>query len=111
MICETGEVNGQKQSEGGGDEGGVATIWFVFFFQAEDGIRYLTVTGGQTCALPIWISFRATFWTGSSFLRRRPSSSGGWKRSDSPCAAARQRVPGRWRTGIEWPGIGPTRRR
>src|SRR2546427_5956929 len=25
-----------------------------FFFQAEDGIRYLTVTGVQTCALPIW---------------------------------------------------------
>src|SRR2546430_4707972 len=27
----------------------------VFFFQAEDGIRDLTVTGVQTCALPIWI--------------------------------------------------------
>src|SRR5205085_9105262 len=25
----------------------------LFFFQAEDGIRYLTVTGVQTCALPI----------------------------------------------------------
>src|SRR5256886_10498287 len=25
----------------------------VCFFQAEDGIRYLTVTGVQTCALPI----------------------------------------------------------
>src|SRR3989475_3941420 len=25
-----------------------------FFFQAEDGIRDLTVTGVQTCALPIW---------------------------------------------------------
>src|SRR2546430_6070827 len=24
-----------------------------FFFQAEDGIRHLTVTGVQTCALPI----------------------------------------------------------
>src|SRR2546430_13237542 len=24
------------------------------FFQAEDGIRYLTVTGVQTCALPIY---------------------------------------------------------
>src|SRR2546427_9915788 len=28
--------------------------WFFFFFQAEDGIRDLTVTGVQTCALPIW---------------------------------------------------------
>src|SRR2546421_5803541 len=27
---------------------------FVFFFQAEDGIRDLIVTGVQTCALPIW---------------------------------------------------------
>src|SRR2546430_13254414 len=26
-----------------------------FFFQAEDGIRDLTVTGVQTCALPIWV--------------------------------------------------------
>src|SRR2546430_7698149 len=25
-----------------------------FFFQAEDAIRYLTVTGVQTCALPIY---------------------------------------------------------
>src|SRR5206468_8565807 len=25
-----------------------------FFFQAEDGIRYLIVTGVQTCALPIY---------------------------------------------------------
>src|SRR5690349_24980393 len=26
-----------------------------FFFQAEDGIRVLYVTGVQTCALPIWL--------------------------------------------------------
>ena len=26
---------------------------FVFFFQAEDGIRDIGVTGVQTCALPI----------------------------------------------------------
>src|SRR2546430_5902454 len=35
-----------------------------FFFQAEDGIRDLTVTGVQTCALPI-----------SSACRSRPSKS------------------------------------
>src|SRR2546430_7034581 len=29
---------------------------FFFFFQAEDGIRDLTVTGVQTCALPISIA-------------------------------------------------------
>ena len=28
----------------------------VFFFQAEDGIRGWSVTGVQTCALPIWNS-------------------------------------------------------
>src|SRR2546430_977744 len=32
---------------------GVAEEEFTFFFQAEDGIRDLTVTGVQTCALPI----------------------------------------------------------
>src|SRR5688572_31592030 len=30
-------------------------LFIFFFFQAEDGIRDLTVTGVQTCALPIWI--------------------------------------------------------
>src|SRR5437660_2185011 len=30
-------------------------VWmYVFFFQAEDGIRDGHVTGVQTCALPIW---------------------------------------------------------
>src|SRR2546430_876938 len=39
---------------------------FFFFFQAEDGIRDLTVTGVQTCALPIlpyncaWARLRKT---------------------------------------------------
>src|SRR5205085_7804323 len=31
----------------------------VFFFQAEDGIRDLTVTGVQTCALPICLPVKA----------------------------------------------------
>src|SRR5207248_6874118 len=29
--------------------------WYLFFFQAEDGIRDRTVTGVQTCALPIYV--------------------------------------------------------
>src|SRR5256886_17428201 len=37
-----------------------------FFFQAEDGIRDLTVTGVQTCALPICVLTEA--------VRRRPYS-------------------------------------
>src|SRR5256886_8632638 len=31
-----------------------STLFATFFFQAEDGIRDLTVTGVQTCALPIF---------------------------------------------------------
>src|SRR5438309_5399784 len=31
----------------------VCVLLFYFFFQAEDGIRDGTVTGVQTCALPI----------------------------------------------------------
>src|SRR2546421_6961999 len=30
-----------------------AGVMLIFFFQAEDGIRDLIVTGVQTCALPI----------------------------------------------------------
>src|SRR5256886_16985397 len=36
---------------------------FFFFFQAEDGIRDLTVTGVQTCALPISVNGVAAFST------------------------------------------------
>src|SRR5256886_3201958 len=41
------------------------SLLFFFFFQAEDGIRDLTVTGVQTCALPI---FARTY--GGPALRR-----------------------------------------
>src|SRR6266478_6734621 len=34
---------------------------FFFFFQAEDGIRDLTVTGVQTCALPISLRTAGSF--------------------------------------------------
>src|SRR2546430_13324584 len=36
-------------------------VWILFFFQAEDGIRDLTVTGVQTCALPILIWWMNAF--------------------------------------------------
>src|SRR5437762_9697501 len=38
-------------SAGGGRRGGAT--FCLFFFQAEDGIRDTSVTGVQTCALPI----------------------------------------------------------
>src|SRR5256886_7276535 len=54
---------------GGGTDGGSGGTWvidrawwlwlFFFFFQAEDGIRDLTVTGVQTCALPISLPWQA----------------------------------------------------
>src|SRR2546430_15622189 len=41
----------------------------IFFFQAEDGIRDLTVTGVQTCALPIC----AGSVSGAAFASRLPN--------------------------------------
>src|SRR2546430_17464539 len=48
---------------------------FFFFFQAEDGIRDLTVTGVQTCALPISMT-RFTAWP---FFRSFPSWNEPWR--------------------------------
>ena len=45
-------------------------FFFLFFFQAEDGIRDTSVTGVQTCALPILaqiFSLKDQFW-GSNCL-------------------------------------------
>src|SRR5437868_13090620 len=41
----------------------LVSFFFVFFFQAEDGIRDRNVTGVQTCAIPIYtmILRKATF--------------------------------------------------
>src|SRR2546430_13094585 len=41
------------ESDGVGSSELIEWYEFFFFFQAEDGIRDLTVTGVQTCALPI----------------------------------------------------------
>src|SRR5690349_25073951 len=58
---------------------------FIFFFQAEDGIRDLYVTGVQTCALPICSStppapcssVPCTSGRGSVASSRRPAGSPG----------------------------------
>src|SRR5256885_3958482 len=51
---------------------------FIFFFQAEDGIRDYKVTGVQTCALPI--------------SARPPKPPSAWAaRSPPPCASPRCR--------------------
>src|SRR2546427_2963822 len=45
-------------------------VLLFFFFQAEDGIRDLTVTGVQTCALPI-----SNVWSASPTAASSPSAS------------------------------------
>src|SRR2546430_10264686 len=69
-----------------------------FVFKAEDGIRYLTVTGVQTCALPISGSYRRT--RGRNHVdhrhngwrrlasRRPPWRHRAWRQRDRPCRAA-----------------------
>src|SRR5689334_23402345 len=55
--------------------------FFFFFFQAEDGIRDGTVTGVQTCALPISAS-------GPRVMSRpRRKSSRGCRSWHRPCTA------------------------
>src|SRR2546422_9936403 len=55
---------------------------FFFFFQAEDGIRDVAVTGVQTCALPISV----------------PTSAHGWLPVPRP-RIARERVAWLWPEG------------
>src|SRR5260370_23715036 len=47
----------------------VCIVLVFFFFQAEDGIRDSSVTGVQTCALPIYLSAFATVAEERSFTR------------------------------------------
>src|SRR5437763_15286608 len=64
---------------------------FVFFFQAEDGIRDTSVTGVQTCALPIFGTLRevpSPDWSRSSWSRD------GTSRSVPSCGARSMR----WRS-------------
>src|SRR2546427_104572 len=50
---------------------GSSVFCFFFFFQAEDGIRDLTVTGVQTCALPIFRLIGGRFQQGRVELFQR----------------------------------------
>src|SRR5438093_6509923 len=55
-----------------------------FFFQAEDGIRDWSVTGVQTCALPIYTSGRASTGRGFAAATRRLSAPSQAKRTAIP---------------------------
>src|SRR3989338_1986410 len=53
------------------------------FFQGEDGIRYGTVTGVQTCALPIYIGERKKALSLRGLFRFSRSSAARFKTLDS----------------------------
>src|SRR5437764_2981050 len=55
---------------------------FFFFFQAEDGIRDTSVTGVQTCALPISI------WSPRVVIPRMLTSQCGYRRLSSPATCS-----------------------
>src|SRR2546430_2165977 len=81
---------------------------FFFFFQAEDGIRDLTVTGVQTCALPIsgpgWRGPGTPARTASrcSAARRTPRPSGTrWLRVALGPAWSRPAWPPAIRSGLD----------
>src|SRR5207245_3776501 len=70
----------------------ISMVFFFFFFQAEDGIRDATVTGVQTCALPI-PHCRASGpepKPPSMWVRRRRRLPGCRARLDAPKCAGRQ---------------------
>src|SRR2546430_11493431 len=74
-----------------------ARMWF-FFFQAEDGIRDLTVTGVQTCALPISRPLRARCakrLSATAWMNKEPYISG-LRCRRARCAAASLPPMGRW---------------
>src|SRR5437879_11963926 len=77
-------------------------LFFLFFFQAEDGIRDTSVTGVQTCALPISLRRREP---GPGRHRRLAPRVGGVGGRDavaaSLCGSARQRRSEERRVGKE----------
>src|SRR2546430_7791607 len=85
-----------------------------FFFQAEDGIRDLTVTGVQTCALPILPRFAYLNDTTSpcSVRRRRPwMEPAGWAAMARPVGAPPRLTepPRPWKKAIGTPHSRPRR--
>src|SRR5689334_2904936 len=59
------------------------SLFFCFFFQAEDGIRDGTVTGVQTCALPICLSLLLVLSACSSGSKTRTAANPPVRSSDT----------------------------
>src|SRR2546430_9852845 len=76
----------------------VAGVFYcIFFLQAEDGIRDLTVTGVQTCALPIsstkaFEGFRSARPRASWYAKTNPNQIRSW-RAKSAYPRGRTRRP------------------
>src|SRR5207245_3559881 len=71
--------------------------FFFFFFQAEDGIRDATVTGVQTCALPIL----------SSGMPRRRSASASCARVRGAAVSRRRQICRATASGPAEPALAP----
>src|SRR5256886_12628193 len=65
----------------------------VFFFQAEDGIRDLTVTGVQTCALPICPTIQQTFSEGAEPAVRSANTLLVCRSQEAPSSAENSIMP------------------
>src|SRR6266853_1715831 len=63
----------------------------IFFFQAEDGIRDLTVTGVQTCALPISAAAAAA-WRARLRSRAADCVLACWRKPPSSARSEERRV-------------------
>src|SRR5256885_11569592 len=74
------------------------TVWIIlvdiFFFKAEDGIRYYKVTGVQTCSLPISPPASDRPLGPSPHCRRRAPASapGSPERAPAPRASERPQI-------------------
>src|SRR6266498_5107125 len=78
---------------------------FVFFFQAEDGIRDADVTGVQTCALPISGGLRAL--RAGAVPAQRPARGGAAAGADRQRGAVPRAEPRRAGRGDGAAGAGP----
>src|SRR6266576_4062509 len=69
---------------------------FFFFFQAEDGIRDLYVTGVQTCALPILAAVQDALGLAEAGIDAVPTDEAGDLRAEIGRASCREECRSRW---------------
>src|SRR2546429_4372067 len=90
-----------QRASGSAAAGTMSVAVCGFFFQAEDGIRDVAVTGVQTCALPIFPAIRAWLDHGRVMLARPTSkSSAGQNSHFYRCPGCDEMVDGRALTEV-----------